>query len=229
MTATFTREGARRGMRLAAPILPGILAAGLLYGALCRAAAVSVSEAALKSSLVAAGTAQFAVLEVWSRPAPFLAVTSVVLLVNLRYVLMGAALPAWFANLPPSRRAFAAFFLSDESWALSARDFGQGRTDAAVLVGSGAALYASWALGTVGGWALAAGLPVAAVPGLGFLVPAALLAVLAGFWSGPRRSLGPWLAAAAVALAAAELLPGSWYIVAGGLAGMLAGGMSDVA
>ena len=48
------------------------------------------------------------------------------------------------------------------------------------------------------------------------------LALLCGMWRG-RGDLVPWIVAALVAIATARLAPGNWYIVAGGLAGSLAG------
>jgi 4-azaleucine resistance transporter AzlC len=225
--AIMSRAGLVRGFRLAAAVAPGVAGAGLIYGALCRAAAVSGTEAALKSVLVAAGTSQFAVLELWTRPVPLLSVTVVALLVNARYILMGAALPTWFGKLPPSRRWLSAYFLCDESWALSARDYREGRADAGILIGTGVAVYISWALGTAVGYGSAGSLRIESAPGLDFLVPAALLAVLAGFWSGGRTALIPWAVAGVVAIACAHLLPGSWYVVLGGAAGMLAGANAD--
>jgi 4-azaleucine resistance transporter AzlC len=224
--ASMSRAGLVRGVGLAAAVAPGVAGAGLIYGALCRASAVSGTEAALKSILVAAGTSQFAVIELWTRPVPLLSVTVVALLVNARYSLMGAALPAWFGELSPSRRLLSAYFLCDESWALSARDYRDGRADAGILIGSGVAVYISWALGTSIGYASAGSLRIQSVPGLEFLVPAALLAVLAGFWPGGRAGRISWGVAAVVAVACAHLLPGSWYVVLGAAAGMLAGATS---
>jgi len=208
-------------------VAPGIAGTGLIYGALCRASAVSGTEAALKSILVAAGTSQFAVIELWTRPVPLISVTVVALLVNARFSLMGAALPTWFGKLSWTRRMLSAFFLCDESWALSARDFRDGRADAGILVGSGAAVYISWVLGTVIGYASAESLRIQSLPGLDFLVPAALLAVLAGFWSGGPVDRVSWAVAAVVAVACAHLLPGSWYVILGGAAGIFAGAASD--
>ena len=62
--------------------------------------------------------------------------------------------------------------------------------------------------------------------GLDFAFTAVFVALLAGMWRG-RSSLVPWIAAAAVAVAAAHWLPGNWYILLGGLAGSLIGGVLD--
>lgn len=223
----LTRHGALRGFRLALPLTPGILVAGAIYGAVCKAVEISGAEAVLKSTIVAAGTAQFAAAELWLRPVPLLSVVLITLVINLRYILMGAALPGGFSRLSPGARSIAAFFLCDESWALTTRESRTGRPDAGVIVGSGATVYVTWLGGTAFGFMSASGLSIGTLPGISFIVPAALLAVLAGFWAGPRTSLIPWAAAAGVALLCSYLLPGSWYVVAGGISGMLVGGFLD--
>lgn len=56
--------------------------------------------------------------------------------------------------------------------------------------------------------------------GFDFAFNALFIALVVGFWKGART--GPVIAAsAAVAIAAKPLLGGAWYVVAGGIAGML--------
>ena len=56
--------------------------------------------------------------------------------------------------------------------------------------------------------------------GFDFAFSALFIGILAGFWKGPRT--GAVLAASAVVAATAKLtIPGAWYIVLGGLAGVL--------
>lgn len=225
----LTWGGVARGAALAAALAPGILGAGVLYGALCRGQVVHGPEAALQSLLVAAGTLQFAVLDLWVRPVPLLPVIVLAVLVNGRFTLMGAALPGWYGDLPPGRRLLSAWFLTDETWAIAMREHDRGWADAGILVGCGVVAHAAWVLGTVVGYLTAESLGIETVPGLAFLVPAALVAVLAGFWGGVRENLVPWAAAGAVGVASATVLPGSWYVLLGGAAGMFVGARTDVA
>ena len=62
--------------------------------------------------------------------------------------------------------------------------------------------------------------------GLGFLTTAFFVALLAGFWRGRGDAL-PWLVAGAVAVAVKLTLPGTWYIIAGAVAGSLLGAWRD--
>jgi predicted branched-subunit amino acid permease len=56
--------------------------------------------------------------------------------------------------------------------------------------------------------------------GLDFVLTAIFVAIAVGLWRG-RADAGPWTVAAAVSNAGAEVLPGRWYILLGGVAGSL--------
>lgn len=220
--ASFTSRGFWRGVRLGLPFAATSLVHGLLFGVVALEAELAVWDAVMMSSLVASGSAQFAAMEIWGRPLAVGALATVTLLVNLRYVLLGSTLPALFATLSPLQRYSGAYFLSDESWAITMQDFQAGFTDAAVLVGSGAAVYSGWILGTGTGFVFAPE-SLRSLPGLGFVVTALLITVLTGFWRGASMSLVPWAVAAVAALATFHVLPGTWYVLVGGGAGALVG------
>lgn len=224
--AVFSARGFRRGATLGIPFGATSCVNGMLFGVVAAEMQLAVSEAVIMSSLVLSGSAQFAVMEVWSRPVAVGTAVTVTLLVNLRYVLIGSTLPASYASLPRSHRYVGAFFLSDESWAISMREFQDGSVDGAVLVGSGVTVYSGWIAGTAVGF-LFAPEALRSLPGLGFMVPALLIAVLCGFWRNASVTLFPWAVAAVTALVAAYLLPGTWYILAGGSAGALLGAWLD--
>jgi predicted branched-subunit amino acid permease len=118
--------------------------------------------------------------------------------------------------------------LTDESWALSLREFVGGSRDVAFLPGSGIALWLAWVSATVIGHLAGAAIRDPAAWGLDFAFVAAFVALLTGMWKG-RRDLLPWAVAAVAALASAHWLPGKWYIALGALAGSAIGAMRDAA
>lgn len=219
---TFTLAGARAGARRTIPLALSTLAVGMVFGVAARQVGLSLAEALLMSGLVSAGTSQFVALGLWAAPLPVLPLIVTTLVVNLRHVLMGAALRPWLRGLPAPLLYFAAFFMDDESWALSMRESAAGGRDRAFLVGSGVTLFASWFVATALGYLLGAVLPDTVRQGLDFVFTAAFVALLVGMWRG-RSDVLPWVVAASVALAAAHWLPGTWYILLGGLAGSLVG------
>jgi 4-azaleucine resistance transporter AzlC len=219
---------ARLGAARTLPLALGVGAYGLVYGVLAGQAGMGAGAVLLMSATVFAGASQFVALDLWGAPLPVAALVLTTLVVNLRHVLMGAALQPWLAGLPPRTAYAAVFFMVDESWALTLAHLGRGRADPAFLVGSGLLLWVAWVGSTVAGRLLGAAVADPAAWGLDFAFTAAFLALAAGLWRG-RQDLLPWAVAAAVALLGHALLPGKWYIVLGGLAGSLAGALNGTA
>jgi len=223
------RADAWRGARRAGALVAGDLAWGLAFGALARASGLTAAESAAMSGVVFAGTAQVAALGLWPHggaPFPTAAIVLTTLVVNLRLVLLGASLAPSLARTP-ARRAYAAmWFLSDETWALAAAERARGNeAGAAFVAGSGGALWLAWVGGSVAGYAIGAAVGHPERWGLDFAATAAMLVLLVTLRRG-RGDAIPWLAAGAASVAAAWLLPGSWYILIGAAVGSAAGALT---
>lgn len=218
---SFSRSGARRGFRRCLPVAAGVGGYGLAFGVLASRAGLTPAEATLMSATVLAGAAQLVAVELWADPVPVAAVVAATAAVNLRYLLLGAALRPWLWQLPPTRAYPSLFFTADENWALTIEDLRSGEGCGAFLLGSGLAIWVFWviatAVGAVGGTRI--GSP--ARFGLDFVLPAVFLALATDLWEG-RSSVLPWAVAAVVAAAGVRYLPGYWYVVCGGTAGGLA-------
>lgn len=217
---TFTTAGARAGFRRCLPVAAGVGGYGLVFGVVARQSGLSVAEAALMSMTVFAGAAQLIAVELWADPIPIAAVLTTTLVVNARYVLMGAALRPWFARLRPAESYGSLFFLIDETWALTMGELGERSGRGAFLLGSGVAVWLFWVAATVVGASLGAAIGDPSRYGLDFVLPAIFIAIAVGLWEG-KSTLLPWAVAFAVAVVAAEAVPGRWYILAGGIAGSL--------
>jgi 4-azaleucine resistance transporter AzlC len=223
---TFSLAGLREGVRLSVPFVAGVLAYGFAFGVVTRQAGLSGAEVALMCALVFAGSAQFVALSLWATPIPMAAIVLTTLVVNLRYFLMSAALRPWYQRVAPFPAYLSLFFLTDEGWALAMSRFARGHKEAAVAFGTGLALYAGWISASLAGHTFGNLIGDPARLGLDFAFAAVVLALLRGFWTG-RRSLLSWLVAGGVAIAAHQWLPGTWYIVLGGLAGTFIGIVRD--
>lgn len=225
---TFTRAGALAGAKKIIPVAVSDCVYGMVFGVLAHQAGLSLLEAGLMSGLVVAGSAQFVALGLWMAPLPVLAIVLSAFLVNLRYLVMGAALRPWFSRLSTLKAYGSAFFMSDESWALAVNNFRSGGRDAAFLPGAGLLLTLAWLGGTIIGHLAGAVVQNPARWGFDFAFVAVFVALLAGMWKG-KGDLLPWAAAAAVAVAAAHWLSGEWYIILGALAGSLTGALRHAA
>lgn len=219
---TFTLDGARRGARAVLAIVPGAVAFGVVYGFLAGERGLSTLEIALTSMLVFAGASQFLALEMWHQPLPLATLVLGVLVINLRHLLMGPALLPWLARIPPGQAYASLYFMTDESWGVSVVEERRGGRDAAFLLGAGVMLYAAWLASTVLGRSMGDLSYLIHDWGLEYLTTAFFVALLAGFWRG-RADLLPWLVAGGSSLLAKWLMPGTWYIVLGALAGSAVG------
>jgi 4-azaleucine resistance transporter AzlC len=208
------------------PFGASVFAFGLVFGVLARQSGLSGAEAQMMSVFVFAGASQFVALELWHSPLPVAAIIITTLILNLRHVLMGAALSPWLKGLRRLHAYGSVFFMADENWALTLKEFNAGEQDRAFLIGSGFMIFSSWQIATLIGRALGGVIPDPAVFGLDFAFTAVFTALLVGMWKG-KSDLLPWAVAGVCALLAAHWLPGKWYILIGGLAGSLAGALRD--
>ena len=178
------------------------------------------------SGIVYAGSSQLIVLDLWQTPLPVMTIIFTTFIVNLRHLLMGAALQPWFSQLTAPQKYISAFFMADENWALSMREFQQGQNDAAFLLGSGSTLFLAWFGATATGHLAGAIIQDPTRWGLDFAFLAVFLALICGMWRG-KSDLLPWAVAAGMAILASKFLPGKWYILLGGLAGNIVGAFSN--
>lgn len=220
MSVSFERSGVVAGFRTCLPVAVGVGGYGIAFGVLARQAGLSVAEATLMSAVVLAGASQLIAVELWDAPLPVLAIVATTLIVNLRYVLMGASLRPWFKDISPARAYASLFFVTDESWALSIADLRSGAGRGAFLLGAGLAIWLLWVATTAVGATVGGAIGAPRRYGLDFVLTAIFVAIAVGLWRG-REDLLPWVVAGSVAVVGAAVLPGRWYILLGGVLGSL--------
>lgn len=222
----FTRAGFVRGFQMATPLaLSGILFS-IAFGVLAREAGLGFGETVLMSAAVFAGASQMAALDLWSTAPSILVLALATFAINVRHMVMGAALRPWFSRLPSPTAHFALWFMSDANWAMSMAKHRNGERDAAILVGSGFALWLGWVSGGAVGHLVGAALGDPRIFGADVVLPAFFALMLAPLWPGWTRAW-PWAIAAGVALIAHMALPGYWHVIVGGLVGSLAAAWAD--
>jgi len=222
----YSWAGMIEGARLALPVMPGMVMFGAAFGALAAQNGLSLLEATLMSALVYAGASQFVALEMWPEIATFGGIAMLGLVtatVNMRFVLMTAALRPWFGTLPSWQSYPALFTVTDPGWLIAMSYHARGGRDAAILVGGGLAFWLLWFGSTVPGYLLGAMVSDQKTFGLDVIMPAFFVVMLVPLWRGARRAI-PWAVAGGVALLVAALVPGWWFIIIGSVAGAIAGG-----
>jgi predicted branched-subunit amino acid permease len=226
MTPGFTSGAFMLGMRRSVPLLVGLSPFGLIVGVMAQGQGLSLAEVTLMSALCYAGSAQILVLGHWAMPAPVLTASLAAFIINLRLALMGPVLSPWLDRIHGWRLWSTLFMMADQNWALSVEHMRRGEGDAGFLFGSGFLIWVVWVATTMlGHWAGAIVRPPPGHP-VFFAALAVFLALLTRMWRGRSDGL-PWAVAASVSVLAAQILPGSWYIVIGALAGSLVGAARD--
>lgn len=130
------RSPLQRGFLRALPIMLGVVPFGVAYGA---AAAQNMPwwGGTAMSALVFAGTAQFIAVGLMAQGAAPLSIIATTALVNLRFVLMSSALSPVLRKMGHRWQPLLAFFVVDESFAVSSAEFEGGRSDTLFFLGSG--------------------------------------------------------------------------------------------
>ena len=220
------RQAYLAGVRDMLPLALTVIPFGFLMGNLASEKGLSVAETVLMSMTVFAGASQFAAVDIWWEPVPVLTLVLTVFLINLRHVLMGASLVRPLAGTRTPYAYVALGFLCDECWALHMRraSVQGGRLEVAYVFGVSLTMWLFWITSSGLGALLGGLLRNPERFGLDFVFTAVFLALLVGFWRGARSAV-PWVVSAIIAVAAARLLPGVWFILVGGIAGTITGAL----
>ena len=225
----WTLPGLAEGAWRSGALLPGTAIFSLAFGTVAAQKGLSLADAVLMNALVFAGAAQLVALEVWTNPLALGTVASIALLtaiVNARFVLMGAALRPWMGALPAWQVYPPLLLTTDATWIVGMRYRAEGKGDASIYLGAGLAIWAVWVAAVVPGYLLGAFISDPKRFGIDLMLPIFFAAMLVQIWRGPRRAIG-WAVAGAVALVAAQLVAGWWFVVIGAVAGSIVGGFVD--
>ncbi|NLX36765.1 MAG: branched-chain amino acid ABC transporter permease [Chloroflexi bacterium] len=204
------RPGLWAGFRATLPVALGCVPFGLAYGAVA-AASLSPWQTSLMSLTVFAGTAQFVAVSMLAQGADLLSVWFTCVLVNLRLLLLSAAVSPHLQGIGAAQRLASAQALTDESFAVSLGAFRTHDAKPVYLVGSGLAIYLFWQIATLVG-RLASGL----IPqgfGLEYALSASLICLLFMLVHS-RRQWVVALLAIVLALVSRLWLPDAWVVLA---------------
>jgi len=225
--AYWGRDAIVPGIYAIAPMLPGTIAFGLAFGALCAQKNFTLAEVELMMASVYGGLSQFVAVQSWPAQLTASSIAALALLtttVNIRFSLMSASLRPWFGTLPWWQSYPAMLLVTDGGWLAAMRYREHGGANAWFFVGGGLVLYAAWLLSSIPGFLLAGQLTDPKVYGVDLVMPAFYAAMLVPAWKGAARAL-PWVIAGCVALTVQYLVDGYWFIIAGALAGSLSAGL----
>ncbi len=223
MRGSALRSGARR----VAPIAAGVVPFGLVFGATTVDAGYGLAAVVALSAGVFAGASQLAAVELLDGGATVAVAVTAALVVNLRMVLYGVSLAPELAHEPLHRRLGAAYFLTDQAYAVTIAERDLRRGDRlGFFVGAGVTLWSVWQVSSVSGAVLGSGIPDV-VP-LSFAVPMMFLALVMPTVT-DRPALVAAVAASVAAVGAAQVGAGDLALLVGAVAGIAVGTLVDTA
>ena len=168
-----------RGVRMGTPILLGYLPLGFVYGVLAVKNGIPALWAVAMSTLIFAGAGQLIAAGMIGTGASVLSIVLANLMVNLRHILMSAALAPDVRPLSRTLRVLFATEVTDEVFAVHSSDFRNGALCSAPrLFACNITAHLGWIVGTAVG-AFSGGLVTNVRPwGLDYALPSMFLALL---------------------------------------------------
>ncbi|AHC99834.1 AzlC family ABC transporter permease [Leisingera methylohalidivorans] len=229
MAITTTKSAFWKGFRDSAPFIFMASPFGFLFGVLAAEAGLIVPEAFAFSLAVFAGAAQFTALQLMQENAPLIIILISALAVNLRMAMYSASLTPYLGDAPMWQRALAAYFMVDQSYALSIVKF---ETEPeltapqrmAYFLGTNGIVAPAWVIATAFGALVGTRIPDSW--GVDFVLPLAFLAMIGPMLRTPAHIAACFVAVATALPAAA--LPYNLGLIVAGIAGMIAGAQAEL-
>ena len=210
----------RMGCVANVPVAASVAVYGSILGVLAAQKGLLWYELLLMNLSVFAGSAQFVMVDMWITPLPILEILLAVVVINFRYLLIGASLQPLFQGTTLSHKLAMMHLVADENWAVTMAEYRKGRASTYFLFGGGLCVLSAWCAGTLFGHRLGAIIEHPEAYALDFVFVAVFTALVTSLWRG-KQDLLPWIAAAGLAFLAWQTIPGKWYIVIGGVGGAL--------
>ena len=167
------------GMKRGFPIFFGYVPLGFAYGVLAVQNNIPAVYAVLFSLLVYAGAGQFIAVGLWGMGASVFSIVFTTFVINLRHVLMSAAVAPWFAPFTRFQQFIIGWGLTDEVFAMHSMAMATGEKARLPLVyAANFTSHSGWVLGTFIGAVAGDFLPDPKLFGLDYALPAMFLALL---------------------------------------------------
>lgn len=211
----FAFKSIVNGFRATIFVSLAVAAYGIVMGAIAASKGITLAELSLMSTLVLAGAAQLAIVDMWQPSVPILSIVLTTLVINLRYLLIGASLGPVFRGCSFIEKLLGMHLVADENWAITMQAYQRGYGTPGFLLGGGLSILAFWLAGGTIGFLFGNRLPPLESLGLDFAITAVFLSLLLSFWRGPQYETLPWAVTIIVSIASWHWLPGKWYIILG--------------
>ncbi|ERM16327.1 AzlC family ABC transporter permease [Brevibacillus sp. 7WMA2] len=168
-----------KGVKDCIPTLLGYLSIGIAAGVIQKAAGLSIAEIALISLILYAGSAQFIAAGMMATGSSLTAIIITILFVNLRHILLSAALAPYFRHLSPLRNMLVGSLLTDETFGVAISETAKkNQISEKWMHGLNITAYLNWFVANLAGAFLAQWISNPEKFGLEFALPAMFIGIL---------------------------------------------------
>jgi len=141
-----------QGVKDCIPTLLGYLSIGFAAGVIEMTAGLSLAETALLSLILYAGSAQFIAAGMLASNGSAVAIMFTIFFVNLRHLLLSAAVSPYFRHLTPLKNMWIGSLLTDESFGVAmTRAIGRERLSERWMHGLNITAYLNWFVANMAG------------------------------------------------------------------------------
>ncbi len=200
------------GVRLGLPVVLGYLPVGFAFGVLAVQAGMTPLAAGMMSYFVYAGSAQLIAVQMLAAGAGVTGIVLTTFVVNLRHLLMSAAMTPYVRTWSKARLAWFSFELTDESFAVNLGRFASHGVSKGEALSLNGFAHAGWVAGGVAGALCDSALGDLSFLGLDFALPGMFISLLLPHVYLPRRLFALCLGAA-FSLIFALLGAGQWNVM----------------
>lgn len=145
----------KQGFRSVLPIISGIIPFGAVMGSAFSEANLSFWQALLMNSVVYAGAAQLATVDLMKMNAAIFVVVATGLIINLRFLLYSAAMSPYLKEASPLIKFMCAFTLTDQSYAAMSANHDKFKTNSeasSFYLGTAACMMLTWQGAVIAGF-----------------------------------------------------------------------------
>ncbi len=210
------------GIIQAGPIVLGYIPIGLTFGVLAQKAGISTLNTLLMSLLVYAGSSQLIAVGLFASGVPALSVILTTFVVNLRHVLLSAALSPFLKKWRKREIAAFAYELTDESFAIHSVRFASGTPSKAEILATNATAQVAWIFGTWLGIVVGQSITEVKPLALDYVLPAMFIALLV-LQIKDHVQIGVALATGTLSVGLLLMGVGQWNVIIATLVGATVG------
>lgn len=195
---------------------------GVVYGVLGAKSGLSVFTILGLSLFVFAGASQIIAVQMLAQNCSIFSIIMTIFVVNLRHYLMAASISPHLSKVLNKMKMLNAYFMTDESYAVSYTYFKKNEASPFYFLGSGLNIYLFWGGSGVIGYFFGNIIPAQLNSIFDFAFIASFIAMLVPMIK-DKPTIAAVISSAAISTFMSISIPGKWYILIAGIAASFVG------